>query len=714
MTRRLLTLLTLLLLPGAAPAENWPGWRGPARDGVSPEKGLPTRWSATENVRWKAELPGAGVSAPVVWGERVFVTASDGRLGDRLHLLCFHRDSGKELWHARFFGSAASEGQFAPGGMAVPTPATDGRRVFALFGTGDLVCVDADGRPVWVRSLAQEYGPFRNRWGMAASPALAGDLLAVQVDHPGASYLLGVEAATGANRWRTKRDASVNWSSPLPVKVGKALQIVAAGTYALRGYAADTGEELWSVRGLQMQCIPTPVASGDRLFAAGGRDSSVLSLRLDDARGDLTKTHVAWAARSATNIPSPLVLDGLCYCAEDGGFANCFKADGGERVWRDRLGGGKYSASPVAGDGKVFFASESGRVTVVRAGPKFEVLARNDVGESVVASPALSQGCLFLRGDRHLYCIGQPAPADEGRGEKLPDYRPVPGWPKLPDGVTLGPVSAVATDSSDRVYVFHRGKRPVLVFDRDGKFLRSWGDDHLKTPHGLRIDKDGNVWVTDIGTHQVLKFDADGKLLLALGKKGQPGAGPDQFDRPTDVAVAPTGEFYVSDGYGNSRVLKFSKDGKLVKQWGRKGKGEGEFDLPHAICLDARGRVYVGDRENDRVLVFDADGKFLAVWKESGAPYGLFLAGDRLFVADGRAGWVKVLDGDGKPLGRFGEKGSGPGQFKMPHMLCVDSRGAVYVAEVDGKRVQKFEAGAAPVRGAVDRPPAHPVPGQGP
>lgn len=418
MTRRLLTLLVPFLLLGAAPAENWPGWRGPGHDGVSPEKGLPAHWSATENVRWKAELPGAGVSTPVVWGARVFVTASDGRLGDRLHLLCFHRDSGKELWHTRFFGSAASEGQFAPGGMAVPTPATDGKRVFALFGTGDLVCVDADGRPVWVRSLAQEYGPFRNRWGMAASPTLAGNLLVVQVDHAGASYLLGVEAVTGATRWWTRRDASVNWSSPLPVKVGKNTQIVSAGTYALRGYAADTGDELWSVQGLQMQCIPTPVASGGCLFVTGGRDSSALSVRLDSsARGDLTKTHVTWKARCGTNIPSPLVLDGYCYCVEDSGFANCLKTDGGENVWRERLGGGKYSASPVAGDGKVYFASESGRVTVVRAGPKFEVLARNDIGELVVASPALSQGCLFLRGDRHLYCIGEPAPLGKSRGK---------------------------------------------------------------------------------------------------------------------------------------------------------------------------------------------------------------------------------------------------------------------------------------------------------
>jgi DNA-binding beta-propeller fold protein YncE len=276
----------------------------------------------------------------------------------------------------------------------------------------------------------------------------------------------------------------------------------------------------------------------------------------------------------------------------------------------------------------------------------------------------------------------------------IPDYRPVAGWPQLPAGVELGPVSAVATDAADRVFVFHRGPKPVLVFDRDGKFLRSWGDEHLKTPHGLRIDPDGNVWVTDIGNHLVMKFDAEGKLLMTLGKKGEAGAGADRFDRPTDVAVAPTGEFYITDGYGNSRVLKFSREGQLLKQWGKRGKGEGEFNIPHAICLDTKGRVYVGDRENNRVQLFDAEGKFLAVWNESGAPYGLFLAGDRLFVADGPANWVKVLGPEGKAIGRWGEKGSGAGQFQSPHMLCVDSKGHVYVTEITGKRIQKF----APVR----------------
>jgi DNA-binding beta-propeller fold protein YncE len=284
-------------------------------------------------------------------------------------------------------------------------------------------------------------------------------------------------------------------------------------------------------------------------------------------------------------------------------------------------------------------------------------------------------------------------PARSGDATKFPDYQPVPNWPKLPDGMQFGPVSAVATDSADRVFVFHRGKHPILVFERDGKYLRSWGDEFINSAHGIRIDADNNVWITDVGNHQVLKFNPEGKLLLSLGQKGKRGDTPDRFNKPTDVAFAAGGEFYVSDGYGNSRVLKFSKEGKLLKQWGKEGKGPGEFNLPHAICVDAQGKVYVGDRENQRIQVFDPDGKFLAQWTESGAPYGMFLTrAGQMFVADGLANWIKVLDKDGKTLGRFGGPGKNLGQFAMPHMLCVDSQGAIYVAEVEGIRVQKFVA----------------------
>jgi DNA-binding beta-propeller fold protein YncE len=274
--------------------------------------------------------------------------------------------------------------------------------------------------------------------------------------------------------------------------------------------------------------------------------------------------------------------------------------------------------------------------------------------------------------------------------DAVPQYKPVADGPQLPPGVKLGGVTAVATDAADRLYVFHRGKSPILVFDRAGKFLRCWGDGLVKTAHGLRIDPRGNVWITDIGHHTVTQFDPEGKVLLTLGKKDQPGDRPDQFNKPTDVAVAPTGEFYVADGYGNSRVVKFSKEGKYLKEWGQKGKGPGEFNLPHAIVLDDRGRVHVGDRENNRVQIFDAEGKYLGQWKDSGAPYGLSLSGMYALIADGRGNRINVLDRDGKLLAHWGAKGAGPGQFAMPHAVCTDSTGAVYVAEVDGKRIQKF------------------------
>jgi len=271
------------------------------------------------------------------------------------------------------------------------------------------------------------------------------------------------------------------------------------------------------------------------------------------------------------------------------------------------------------------------------------------------------------------------------------EFVPVSDPLRIPADVTLGQVSGIAVDASDRVHVFHRGEPPVLVFAADGKFLKSWGKTLVGKAHGLRVDPEGNVWVTDMARHTVMKFDPDGKPLMALGKSDTKGAGADRFNAPTDVAFAADGSFYVSDGYGNARVARFSKEGKFLGEWGKRGKAAGEFHLPHSIRTDDRGRVYVGDRENNRVQVFDADGKFLEAWNQSGAPYGLCLSSDGLlFVADGRAGRINILDKQGTVVGRIGGPGTEPGQFKMPHAVAQDSRGALYVAEVEGKRVQKF------------------------
>jgi DNA-binding beta-propeller fold protein YncE len=272
---------------------------------------------------------------------------------------------------------------------------------------------------------------------------------------------------------------------------------------------------------------------------------------------------------------------------------------------------------------------------------------------------------------------------------------PVADFLQLPKTLKLGQCSAVAIDSKGQIYVFHRGPQPILCFDADGKFVRSWGDKLIGIAHGLRVDKDDNVWVTDIGRHVVMKFDSQGKLLLTLGRRDKPGTATDQFDKPTDVAFGSGGEVYVSDGYGNSRVMKFAADGKFIKTWGQAGSAPGELRLPHAIRVDGEGRVYVGDRENDRVQVFDGEGKLLQVWPGF-APFGLaFAPGGTMFVADGRANKIHRLDERGHVVQSWGQKGAAPGEFSMPHGIHVDPAGNVLVAEVNGLRVQKLKRSPA-------------------
>ena len=270
------------------------------------------------------------------------------------------------------------------------------------------------------------------------------------------------------------------------------------------------------------------------------------------------------------------------------------------------------------------------------------------------------------------------------------NYRVVAGFPQLPSGWTLGAVSGAATDSKGNVIVFHRGEHPILFFDRSGKYLRSFGEGLFKSAHGLRLDKGENIWVTDNANHTVTKFSYEGKVLLSLGVKDVPGEDDKHFNKPTDVAFTPNGDFFVSDGYGNSRVVKFNQEGKFLLAWGKKGKGEGEFNLPHAVRLDSKGQVYIADRENDRVQVFDQNGKFLRQFGGF-APFGLYITSDdRLFVADGRANRVLKMTLDGKILAAWGGLGSEAGNFNLPHGITVGGDGAVYVTEINGKRLQKF------------------------
>lgn len=270
------------------------------------------------------------------------------------------------------------------------------------------------------------------------------------------------------------------------------------------------------------------------------------------------------------------------------------------------------------------------------------------------------------------------------------DFEPAAISIELPEGLALGPCSAVDFDSKGRMYLFHRGPQPILCFDSNGKFVRSWGDKLIGQAHGLRVAPDETIWVTDIGNHMVFQFSPKGKLLLALGQAGKPGDSQDQFNKPTDIAFGPQGEFYISDGYGNSRVMKFAANGKYLGQWGTPGKGPGEFNLPHSILVDATGRVLVGDRENDRVQIFDLEGNLREIWTGF-APYGMeFDSRGNLFVADGRANKVLQLNASGKVENSWGKTGKEPGEYNLPHMLAVDAAGNLFVTEIGGKRLQKL------------------------
>ena len=282
----------------------------------------------------------------------------------------------------------------------------------------------------------------------------------------------------------------------------------------------------------------------------------------------------------------------------------------------------------------------------------------------------------------------------ENRSTAGVSYQLAPDFPQLQSKIALEAASAVATDSKGEILVFHRGENPILRFDVNGKLLHSFGKGMFDSAHGLRVDANDNIWVTDNANHTVMKLSREGHILMTLGKKNEPGEDASHFNKPADIAFSANGDFYVADGYGNSRIVKFDQAGKFLMAWGKKGTGPGEFNLPHTVQVDAEGSLYVGDRENNRIQVFDADGKFIRQIERI-APFGLFITPDQLlFVADGRANKVTKMRLDGSILTSWGTTGDEPGNFRMAHGLTVARDGAVYVTEITGKRVQKFVAKA--------------------
>jgi peptidylamidoglycolate lyase len=325
-----------------------------------------------------------------------------------------------------------------------------------------------------------------------------------------------------------------------------------------------------------------------------------------------------------------------------------------------------------------------------------------------IATAKVFSWCLYV-----LFLVSPPSGAASASGDS---YSVVHGWPVLPTGRSLGRASGVEVDSHNHVFVFHSAEREwskpfpaeaieastIAVFDGEtGELIAEWGRNLFVMPHGLSIDGADNIWVTDVGRHQVYKFSHDGKLLLTLGEDRVPGTDNQHFNLPTDVAVLNDGGVFISDGYKNSRVVKFSSDGGFQFQWGSKGSRRGQFDLPHGIAVDDNGRVYVADRSNARVQIFNRDGSYVSEWTgpKIGRPYGIAIGPDKkAYIIDGgdqppeppdRSRALR-LSLTGKVEAMFGRFGNYNGQFQMGHDIAVGEDGAVYVVDILGERVHKF------------------------
>jgi len=403
------------LAGSVALAEDWPHWRGPSRNGVSTEKGLPVRWTATENVAWKRPLPDRSGATPIVSGARIFLNVADG---DALSLWALDRATGATVWSRPLGGGNT---RMRKQNMSSPSPVTDGRTVYVMTGTGILKAFDFAGRELWARDIPKDYGAFGLQWGYASSPLLAGDALYVQVLHgmntDDPSYVLRIDTATGKNRWRVERPTDAvrespdSYSTPALVERGAQRELVVTGGDYVTGHDLATGRELWRAGGLNpdrdsnYRIVASPVVVGD-LVLAPTRVKPLLAIRAG-GRGDVTTSHRVWSFDNGPDVPTPVTDGTRAYIVTDRGIAWCLDVATGRTLYGpERLKPGTYSASPVLADGRIYVTNEDGVTSVIKAGPAFELLAENDVAEYTLSSPAISNGRIYLRTEKHLYAIG--------------------------------------------------------------------------------------------------------------------------------------------------------------------------------------------------------------------------------------------------------------------------------------------------------------------
>ena len=383
----------------------WPRWRGPSGQWLATGTGYPDTWSATTNVRWKTTLTGSGNSSPIVWGDRIYLTSAyDG--GRRLSVSAYRRADGVKVWET--FASAGRTGSaHYKNGHASATPATDGQRIYVSFGARGLLAVDMAGKIIW----HQDLGPIDAYHGTAGSPLLYRDRVILYQDQFGGGFIAAFDTRTGTRLWTTRRDAGVGWGTPIAVRVGDHDEIIVNSQERVQAYAPETGASLWTCSGTTYEVIPTPVVGYGMVFCSSGRAGPTLAIR-PGGRGDVTRTHLAWTnPRGSPFVPSPILYGEHLYMVNDSSsIVTNLDARTGRPLWQGRLGTAQregFSASPVAVDGKVFFTNDDGETFVLKAGPTFQLLHVNTIGEPTLATPALVDGHWYIRTAAHLFDIGR-------------------------------------------------------------------------------------------------------------------------------------------------------------------------------------------------------------------------------------------------------------------------------------------------------------------
>jgi outer membrane protein assembly factor BamB len=405
---------------GAVPltAENWPQWRGPMLNGVSGETHLPVKWSATENVVWKVPVPQYSGSTPIVWGEHIFLSVADK---GELHLWALDRRNGSTRWTRKLSGGDRRQ---MKQNMSSPSPVTDGRHVWVMTGTGMLSAFDFAGNQAWTRDVQKDYGRFGIMHGYAASPLLHEGALYVPVLHgmmtDDPSYILRIDTATGKTVWRVERPTNARFESPdayttpALLKHAGGTEVVVTGGDVVTGHDPATGKELWRAEGLNpynegdYRIVASPVVHGDLLIAPS-RERPLLALKAG-GRGDVTRSHLLWSFNNGPDVPTPVTDGTYVYSINDRGVIYCLEAATGKTIYGpQRIRSATYSGSPVLADGKIYITDEDGVTSVIQAGPKFAILAENDLGEYTLSSPAISGGQIFIRTTGFLYAIGAKA-----------------------------------------------------------------------------------------------------------------------------------------------------------------------------------------------------------------------------------------------------------------------------------------------------------------